>query len=68
MYTNLGYPQASTLLAALASAFSILPFLLMAYGPRIRKRSRVAKQIALQQERRAAEHEIKTPPEKVDQC
>jgi hypothetical protein len=55
MYRNLGYPQASSLLGGLAFAFSILPFLLMAYGPRIRKKSRVAKQIAWQQEKRAAE-------------
>ncbi|KII84153.1 hypothetical protein PLICRDRAFT_46519 [Plicaturopsis crispa FD-325 SS-3] len=54
MYTRLGYPQASSLLGALAFAFSVVPFLLIAYGPRIRKRSRVAKQIAWQQERRAA--------------
>lgn len=57
MYTNLGYPQASSLLGALASAFSILPFLLIAYGPMIRKKSRVAKQIAWQQEKRALEAE-----------
>lgn len=57
MYTNLGYPQASSLLGALASAFSILPFLLMAYGPLIRKKSRVAKQIAWQQDKRALEAE-----------
>lgn len=57
MYTDLGYPQASSLLGALAFAFSILPFLLMVYGPLIRKQSKVAKQIVLQQERRAAEAE-----------
>lgn len=55
MYENLGYPEASTLLGALACAFSVLPFLLMAYGPQIRSRGRVAKQIARQQEIRAAE-------------
>jgi hypothetical protein len=55
MYQNLGYPQASSLLGGLAFAFSILPFLLMAYGPRIRKKSRVARQIAWQQDKRAAE-------------
>lgn len=53
MYTNLGYPQASSLLGGLALLFSALPFLLMNYGPQIRKRSRVAKQIAWQQEKRA---------------
>jgi len=57
MYTNLGYPQASSLLGALAFAFSIIPFLLMGYGPLIRKKSRVAKQIAWQQEKRAMEAE-----------
>ncbi|KZP13901.1 MFS general substrate transporter, partial [Athelia psychrophila] len=46
MYETLGYPEASTLLGALACAFSVLPFLLMAYGPQIRSRGRVAKQIA----------------------
>lgn len=55
MYKNLGYPQASSLLGGLAFAFSILPFFLMAYGPRIRQKSRVAKQIAWQQEGRAAQ-------------
>ncbi|KAF7974621.1 hypothetical protein HWV62_11598 [Athelia sp. TMB] len=55
MYSNLGYPLASTILGALACAFSVLPFLLMAYGPQIRSRGRVAKQIAKQQERRASE-------------
>lgn len=55
MYKNLGYPEASTLLGALACAFSALPFLLMAYGPQIRSRGRVAKQIARQQEIRAVE-------------
>jgi len=57
MYTNLGYPQASSLLGALAFAFSALPLLLMFYGPLVRKKSRVAKQIVWQQERRAAEAE-----------
>ncbi|KIM74413.1 hypothetical protein PILCRDRAFT_828255 [Piloderma croceum F 1598] len=55
MYHNLGYPHASSLLGGLAFTFSILPFLLMAYGPRIRKKSRVARQIAWQQDKRAAE-------------
>ena|SRR5882762_10857202 len=55
MYNSLGYPQASSLLGGLAFVFSILPFLLMFYGPRIRKKSRVAKQIVWQQDRRAAE-------------
>lgn len=55
LYKNLGYPQASSLLGALALAFSILPFLLMAYGPQIRRKSRVAKEIAWQQEKRATE-------------
>lgn len=55
LYRNLGYPQASSLLGALAFAFSILPFLLMAYGPQIRRNSRVAKQIAWQQDKRIIE-------------
>jgi hypothetical protein len=55
MYQNLGYPHASSLLGGLAFIFSILPFLLMAYGPRIRKKSKVARQIAWQQDKRAAE-------------
>lgn len=57
LYKNLGYPQASSLLGALAFAFSILPFLLMAYGPQIRRKSRVAKQIAWQQDKRMIEAE-----------
>jgi hypothetical protein len=54
MYQNLGYPLASSLLAGLAFAFSVVPFLLMEYGPSIRKKSRVASQIAQQQEQKAA--------------
>ena len=64
MYKNLGYPEASSLLGGLAFAFSILPFLLMAYGPRIRTKSRVAKQIAWQQEKRAEEAARSTREEK----
>lgn len=55
MFKNLGYPQASSLLGALAFAFSILPFLLIAYGPQIRRKSRVAKEIAWQQDKRMIE-------------
>lgn len=55
MYRNLGYADASTLLAGLACVFSALPFLLVVYGPQIRSRGRVAMQIAMQQEIRAAE-------------
>jgi hypothetical protein len=54
MYQNLGYPLASSLLGGLAFAFSIVPFLLMEYGPCVRKKSRVARRIARQQEERAA--------------
>jgi hypothetical protein len=67
MYKNLGYPQASSLLAGLAFAFSILPFLLMAYGPRIRRKSRVAKQIAWQQEKRAAQAVRNTKEKEIEQ-
>lgn len=57
MYKNLGNPQASSLLGGLAAAFSILPFLLLAYGPQIRKQSRMAKHIALQQHIRVVDVE-----------
>jgi len=54
MYQGLGYPLATSLLAGLAFAFSVVPFLLMEYGSSIRKKSRVASQIAHQQEQQAA--------------
>lgn len=66
MYTDLGYPRASSLLGALAFAFSILPFLLMMYGPLIRKQSRVAKEIVWQQERRAMEAGINATEQEKD--
>jgi hypothetical protein len=55
MYKNLGYPQAPSLLGGLAFAFSILPFLLIAYREQIQQKSRVAKQIAWQQEGKAVQ-------------
>jgi hypothetical protein len=63
MYQNLGYPLASSLLAGLAFAFSIVPFLLMEYGSCVRKKSRVASQIAWQQEQRAA-HSVRIMEER----
>ncbi|KAK0563021.1 hypothetical protein OC861_005020 [Tilletia horrida] len=39
MYTKLGYQWASTLLALVATLLAIVPFVLYAYGPTIRKHS-----------------------------
>jgi hypothetical protein len=39
MYTNLGFNWASTLLGFLALLLSMIPLVMMAYGPAIRKRS-----------------------------
>lgn len=41
MYTNLGYPIASTLVASIALALGIAPALIYAYGPKLRARSKV---------------------------
>jgi MFS family permease len=45
MYEKLGYPQASSLVAALGFAFAAAPFLLIRYGARLRARSPVTSQL-----------------------
>lgn len=42
MYTNMGYPEASSLLGGVAAGLTIVPWVLVFYGPRIRKRSKIA--------------------------
>ena len=44
MYHNLGIDWASTLLGLLSVAFIPIPFVLYKFGPRIRKRSKLARQ------------------------
>jgi len=47
MYTNLTFKWASTLLGLITVILSMVPFVLIAWGPEIRARSRFAKQLAL---------------------
>ncbi|KAL1410759.1 hypothetical protein Q8F55_001701 [Vanrija albida] len=46
MYTRLGYPLASTVVASIALVLAAAPCLLIAYGPALRKRSKVASALA----------------------
>ncbi|WVR09225.1 hypothetical protein IAU60_006289 [Kwoniella sp. DSM 27419] len=41
MYINLGYPQATTVVACIASALAVAPILLIFYGKTLRQRSKV---------------------------
>ncbi len=43
MYVNLGYNKATSILAAIATAFYIAPFVFFKYGKRIRGVSKFAK-------------------------
>lgn len=45
MYKNMGYPQASTLVASIATALAAAPVVIIVYGPRLRARSKVASAI-----------------------
>lgn len=45
MYSNLGYPQASSLVSALGFVLAAAPFLLIKYGARLRARSPVTSQL-----------------------
>lgn len=38
-YEKVGYPEATTILAAFATILGVLPFVFSRYGPRIRERS-----------------------------
>ena len=44
MFKGLGYSKASSLLGAIATALSFVPWVLVFFGPKIRARSRIAKQ------------------------
>jgi uncharacterized membrane protein YdfJ with MMPL/SSD domain len=44
-YETVGYPEATTILAAFATVLGVLPFVFAHYGPRIRARSRYSLEI-----------------------
>ncbi|KAJ5773895.1 Major facilitator superfamily domain general substrate transporter [Penicillium paradoxum] len=46
MFTNLGYPEASSLLGGLGVALTLVPWVLALYGPQIRARSKLASELA----------------------
>ncbi|KAJ5256122.1 Major facilitator superfamily domain general substrate transporter [Penicillium chrysogenum] len=46
MFTNLGYPEASSLLGGLGAALTLVPWVLALYGPTIRARSKLASELA----------------------
>jgi len=56
MYHRLGNPGATSLLAGLTAIFAPVPFLLYCYGASIRRKSRIAKRIARQEELRILRH------------
>lgn len=62
MYQNLTPPIASTVLGAIAAVLGICPFMLIAYGAKIRSKSRVAR--ALQQEEEEAEEKMRLERER----
>lgn len=45
LYTNLGYGPASSLLGGIGALLTLVPWILMIYGPRIRARSKFASEI-----------------------
>lgn len=61
MYARLGVQNAGILTAALATALSVIPFLLFTQGARLRARSPFARELAEAEEvaRREAEQERK---------
>ncbi|KAJ0414461.1 major facilitator superfamily domain-containing protein [Aspergillus carlsbadensis] len=46
MFNNLGFPEASSLLGAIGAVLCLVPWVLFAYGDRIRARSRMASELA----------------------
>ncbi|KAJ5112811.1 Major facilitator superfamily domain general substrate transporter [Penicillium argentinense] len=46
MFTNLGYPGASSLLGAIGAVLTLVPWVLAFYGPRIRAKSKMASELA----------------------
>nr|XP_031862231.1 uncharacterized protein CI109_002196 [Kwoniella shandongensis]KAA5529303.1 hypothetical protein CI109_002196 [Kwoniella shandongensis] len=47
MYVNLGYPQASTLVASIALVLSAAPILLIFYGKKLRMKSKVTRALCM---------------------
>lgn len=45
-YETVGYPEATSILAAFATVLGVLPFVFAHYGPRIRERSRYALEVS----------------------
>ncbi|KAJ5377055.1 Major facilitator superfamily domain general substrate transporter [Penicillium cosmopolitanum] len=46
MFTNLGFPEASSLLGAIGAVLTLVPWVLAFYGPRIRANSKMASDLA----------------------
>ncbi|KAJ5584370.1 Major facilitator superfamily domain general substrate transporter [Penicillium hispanicum] len=46
LFTNLGYPEASSLLGGIGAALTLVPWVLAFYGPKIRARSKMASELA----------------------
>ncbi|WVN91135.1 uncharacterized protein L203_106387 [Cryptococcus depauperatus CBS 7841] len=55
LYVNLGYPQASTLIASIGLLLSAAPILLVFYGKKLRARSKVTSQLCKDEEQRFEE-------------
>jgi len=48
MFRNIGYPQASSLLGGISALLTLVPWVLLFNGERIRARSKIARQIMAQ--------------------
>ncbi|KAJ5700877.1 Major facilitator superfamily domain general substrate transporter [Penicillium malachiteum] len=46
LFTNLGYPEASSLLGAIGLVLTLVPWVLAFYGPKIRARSKMASELS----------------------
>ncbi|GAB1205260.1 hypothetical protein APSETT445_003933 [Aspergillus pseudonomiae] len=46
LFTNLGYPAASSLLGGIGAALTLVPWVLSFYGPKIRAKSKLASELA----------------------
>lgn len=46
LFTNLGFPQASSLLGAIGAALTLVPWVLAFFGPRIRAKSKLASELS----------------------
>jgi hypothetical protein len=53
-YENVGYPEATSILAAFAAVLGVLPFVFSRYGPRIRERSHYSLEVSLRMRKRIA--------------